>query len=126
MSALMPLYIKKIYQKDPHFADTKVILSLYDNGSDQILDERFADKLKFDGFGKEIISELTVPSYENILRIAIQHSDGVTVGSEVLDEISQKLYDEAVCLKQEFVDEENQTKAMSEFFDKVIEEEVLI
>jgi starch synthase len=126
MASLMPLYIKKIYHKDPHFADTKVVLSLYDNGFTDAWNDRFADKLKFDGFGKEIISELEVPTYENVLRTAIQHSDGLTVGSEILDEISQKLYDEAICLKQEFIPEENQNKTMSEFFDKVIEEEVLI
>ncbi len=126
MANLMPLYIKKMYHKDPHFADTKVVISLYDNGFSSNWDERFADKLKFDGFDKEITNSLSEPSYENVTRAALKYADGVTIGSEVLDEVSLSLFEEATCLKQTFLPEESQTKAMSEFFDKVIEEEVLI
>lgn len=126
MANLMPLYIRKIYNKDPHFADTKVVLSLYNNGFEQNWDTRFADKLKFDGFPEEVISEVQEPSYENILRLALKYSNGVNVGSEDLDQVSQKLFEEASCLKQVYIPEENQTKVLSDFFDKVIEEEVLI
>lgn len=126
MASLMPLYIKKMYHKDPHFADTKVVLSLYDNGFKTSWDPRFADKLKFDGFDKEVTADLADPSYENVTKTVLRYSDGVTVGSEHLDDISRKLFEEATCLKQDYLPEESQTKAMSEFFDKVIEEEVLI
>ncbi len=126
MANLMPLYIKKMYHKDPHFADTKVVISLYDNGFSSNWDERFADKLKFDGFDKEITNSLADSSYENVTRVALKYADGVTIGSEALDEVSMSLFEEATCLKQTFLPEETQTKVMSEFFDKVIEEEVLI
>lgn len=126
MSVLMPLYIKKVYHKDPHFADTKVVLSLYDNGFESDWNSRFADKLKFDGFDKEIVAELETPSYENVLRTALKYSDGVNIGSENIDATSRRLFEEATCLKQDYIPEENQTKVMSEFFDKVIEEAVLI
>lgn len=126
MANLMPLYIKKMYHKDPHFADTKVVLSLYDNGFTSNWDSRFAAKLKFDGFDKEIIASLADPSYENVTRAALKYADGLVIGSEVLDEVSLALFEEATCLKQTFISEETQTKVMSEFFDKVIEDEVLI
>jgi starch synthase len=126
MANLMPLYIKKMYHKDPHFADTKVVISLYDNGFSSNWDERFADKLKFDGFDKEITNSLADSSYENVTRVALKYADGVTIGSEALDQVSMSLFEEATCLKQTFLPEETQTKVMSEFFDKVIEEEVLI
>lgn len=126
MASLMPLYIKKMYHKDPHFSDTKVVISLYNNGFNKNWDDRFADKLKFDGFGKEVLSQLTDTSYESVMRTCLKFSDGVNIGSETIDETSQALFDEANCLKQSFLSEESQTKAMSEFFDKVIEEAVLI
>jgi len=56
----------------------------------------------------------------------VQYSDGVTVGSDDLSPELRKIFEEATCLKQDFVAEEHQNKVMSEFFDKVIEEEVLI
>ena len=29
MASMMPLYIKKIYNKDPHFSEAKVVYSVY-------------------------------------------------------------------------------------------------
>jgi len=119
-------YIKKLYSKDPHFADTKVVLSLYNDGFNKNWDERFADKLKFDGFDDEIVSQLKDTSYENIIRVMTKYADGINVASEDLTPALRTIFNEATCLKQDYVPEENQTKVMSEFFNKVIEETVLI
>jgi starch synthase len=126
MTVLMALYIKKLYSKDPHFADTKVVLSLYNDGFNKNWDERFADKLKFDGFDDEIVSQLKDTSYENIIRVMTKYADGINVASEELTPALRTIFDEATCLKQDYIPEENQTKVMSEFFNKVIEETVLI
>jgi starch synthase len=126
MTLLMPLYLKKLYSKDPHFADTKIVYSLYNENFNKNWDERLHEKLKFDGFDEEICEKLKDTSYENIARVMISLSDGVTVGSENLSPELQKIFDEATCSKQAYVPEENQTKVFSEFFDKVIEETVLI
>ena len=58
MTALTPLYIKKLYQDDPHFADAKVVYSVYDNGFNKNWDSNFLEKLKFDGFDAADIDEL--------------------------------------------------------------------
>ncbi len=126
MTALMPLYVKKLYNKDPHFADTKVVYSFYEDGFNKNWDSRFPDKLKFDGFDSEIVDQLGDTSYENIIRVITKYSDGISVASESLSPEMQNIFDEASCLKQEYVPEENQAKVMSEFFNKVIEETVLI
>lgn len=126
MTSLMALYIKKLYNKDPHFADTKVVYSIYNDGFNKNWDARFADKLKFDGFDDEVVSQMQVTSYENITRVISKYADGINIASETISPELQKIYDDATCLKQEFVAEENQTKVMSEFFNKVIEETVLI
>jgi starch synthase len=126
MTSLMALYIKKLYNKDPHFADTKVVYSIYNDGFNKNWDARFGDKLKFDGFDDEVVSQLQDTSYENITRVIAQYADGINIASETISPELQKIYDDATCLKQEYVAEENQTKVMSEFFNKVIEETVLI
>jgi hypothetical protein len=43
----------------------------------------------------------------------------------VLDENSMKLFEDASCMKLAYAPEEQQVKALSEFFDRVIEDEVL-
>ncbi len=126
MTSLMALYIKKLYNKDPHFADTKVVYSIYNDGFNKNWDVRFADKLKFDGFDDEVVSQMQDTSYENITRVISKYADGINIASETISPELQKIYDDATCLKQEFVAEENQSKVMSEFFNKVIEETVLI
>lgn len=128
MTSLMPLYIKKVYNKDPHFADTKVVYSIYNEneGFNQAWDERFHEKLKFDGFDEEVTSLVKNPSLETITRTAVSFSDGVVRSSESVDSDLQKVFDEATCLKLDYLPEEHLVKGLSEFFDKVIEESILI
>jgi starch synthase len=125
MTALMPLYIKKIFNKDPHFSDTKVVMSLYNSIFTQNWDNRFAEKMKFDGFTDEVLSQLTEPSYVNVISTALKYADGVTIGSENISTELKEIFDVASCLKLEYQSEETQVKSLSEFLDKVIEEEIL-
>ncbi len=128
MTSLMPLYIKKIYNKDPHFADTKVVYSIYDHkeGFESSWDERFHEKLKFDGFDDEVTNLVKSPTLDAITKAAVTFSDGVVQSSEAIPADLQKVYDEATCLKLNYLPEEHLTKGLSEFFDKVIEEGILI
>jgi starch synthase len=101
MTALMPLYIKKIFNKDPHFSDTKVVMSLYNSIFTQNWDNRFAEKMKFDGFTDEVLSQLTEPSYVNVISTALKYADGVTIGSENISTELKEIFDVASCLKLE-------------------------
>ncbi|HRP60081.1 MAG TPA: glycogen/starch synthase, partial [Vicingus sp.] len=49
MTSLVPLYIKTSYGKDPIFANSKVVYSIYDNEFDKNLDNNFAEKALMDG-----------------------------------------------------------------------------
>jgi starch synthase len=128
MTSLMPLYIKNIYNKDPHFADTKVVYSMYDanEGFKQAWDPRFAEKLAFDGFSEEVTTLVKNPTLEAITNAAVSFSDGVIQSSlEVSPELTA-VFDKATCLKLNYLPEENLTKGLNEFFDKVIEEGALV
>ena len=99
---------------------------MYNDDFNNNWDARFAEKLKFDGFDDEVVNQLADTSFENITRVITKYADGINVSSEELTPSLKAIFDEATCLKQEYVAEENQTKVMSEFFNKVIEETVLI
>ena len=126
LSMLMPIYLKGMYAKDPHFTDTKVVYSLYNDGFEKNWDPRFSEKLKFEGFSDDIVNKLQDTSLENITKVMVEYVDGLNVGSDELKPSLQAIFDEASCLKQAYVPEENQNKVLSEFFDKVIEAEVLM
>ena len=86
ISHILPLYLKKVYSDDPIFADSKVILSLYD----EIATETFSDDLKEKiRFGD--ISEADLDVMENLdgiglAKLAVRYSDGIIMGSEHVDE----------------------------------------
>ena len=128
MTALMPMYIKKMYNKDPHFADTKVVYSMYDTneGFKQAWDPRFADKLSFDGFDEEVTTLVKNPTMEAITNAAVSFSDGVIQSSMEISPELTAVFDNATCMKLNYLPEENLTKGLNEFFDKVLEEGALV
>jgi starch synthase len=128
MASMMPLYIKKIYNKDPHFSEAKVVYSIYgtNDGFTTPWTDRFADKLKFDGFDKTVLEMAKNTDIDAITRMAVAFSDGVVKSSEVLPAGLQSVFDDASCAKLDYLPEETLPKALSDFFDKVIEETVMI
>lgn len=126
MTSLMPLYVKDVYGNDPHFDDTKVVYSLYDNAFNKNWDGDFAKKLKFEGFNDKAIEELSNGDFESLNKVAMQYSDGLIVREGAVEGSLNDAYEKAECHKLNFDIEEHQPKVVSEFFDKVIEEEVLI
>lgn len=125
MTALMPLYIKDVYNNDPHFSDTKVVYSLHNNAFQTPWNNGLENKLKFEGFNEEIVSSLKEGDFTNLNKIAMKYSDGIIVGSNEIEENLLKEMDAFECHKLTLEGEEPQPKVVSEFFDKVIEEEVV-
>ena len=84
MASLLPLYIKEYYKDDPLFANSKIVISLYNNGFEGTLDKEFVNKVKFDNIDESKIESINNPTYSNLLINAVQHSDAVIKGSENL------------------------------------------
>ena len=82
MSALLPLYFKQIYQDEPIFQKSKIITSLYGNEFDKTLNLNMIDKISFDEIDQKHISQLANPTYENLMKVAIDSSDAIIKGSE--------------------------------------------
>jgi starch synthase len=126
MTSLMPLYIKELYKDDPHFAGTKVVYNMFNKGFNNNWDAKFAEKLKFDGFSDEVTQNFVEPNYENIISGITKYIDGLSVGSEELNPKLREIFENVNCPKMDYVAEENLTKEVSAFLDKVIDAEVLI
>lgn len=81
-SAVVPLYLKHLFSDDPIFKEVKVVVSLYDDGFPGELNKDFATKLSSDGIKPEILKVVEQPSYENLIRLVIDQSDGVIMETE--------------------------------------------
>ncbi len=85
MSALVPLYIKKLYKEDPLFSNTKVIYSAYDTNFKGRLSNEIIEKLLFENALKELdIRRLKNPNFVSLNKMAIDYSDAVIkVGNNI-------------------------------------------
>lgn len=80
ISALVPIFIKTCYKDNPLFQDMKIIFSVYNDDFPEKLSPDFAKKLKLTGIPKENLTKLRVPSYDALIKMAIDYSDGVVIG----------------------------------------------
>ncbi|MBD5186240.1 MAG: glycogen synthase [Bacteroidales bacterium] len=81
ISALAPLYLKRMYADDPAFRDAKIVYSITDPATlPENLDERFVEKLLMDGtFSKEDVEALGEGpvGIEGLTRLAARYADGI-------------------------------------------------
>ena len=83
MSALTPLYARTAYKDEPIFRDSKIIISLFDEGYEKPFDEEFARKMLYKDMSKEDIADMQIPvTYEELAKLAIRHCDGVIINSD--------------------------------------------
>jgi starch synthase len=84
MAALLPIYMKHFYKDEALFADTKIVTSVYSQSFEGTLNAELSNKIQFDGVPSSAIAELAEPSYENIIKASINHSDAVIIASNNL------------------------------------------
>ncbi len=121
MSGVLPLYLKKFYNDDPHFADAKVVYSVYNSDFKGSLDKGMVKKLKFDGFDDADLKWLENPTWKNVNKLGIQFADGVVRGSETIDGELEEFIQNAGKPSLEFYNEEERVAAYNEFYDQVLE-----
>lgn len=122
MTALMPAYVKKFYGDDPHFADTRVVYSVYDNAFEGSFDKKLADKMKFDGFNDGEISSIKTPDFVNLSKLAIDFADAVVAGSEKIDAKIDAHIKNSGKLFLNYQNPDEYVASYNEFYDKVAEE----
>lgn len=82
MASLLPLYLRRYYADEPLFADSKIVTSVYGHSFDGQLDSALIKKLAFDGIPDEDIAPITLPNYNNLLKVAVDFSDAVILAAE--------------------------------------------
>ena len=82
MASLLPIYMKHYYKDEALFSETKIVTSVYSQSFEGSLDAEMINKIKFDGVPQDAIQDLELPNYENLIKAAVKHSDGVIIASE--------------------------------------------
>lgn len=90
LASLLPLYLKEFYKNEPLFSESKIVTSVYNQSFEGTLDTNMINKVKFDNIDANLIKVLEKPTYNSIMKVAIDHSNALIKGSA---EIPKELED---------------------------------
>ncbi len=121
-TALLPLYMKKLYFNDPHFLNTQVVYSAYDKDLNETLNNTMGEKLAFDGFDAQDLEGLKSGKMIDLHKIGVNFADAVVKGSEELDSELTAVVDNCDKPILEHASEED-FDVYNEFYDSVLQEE---
>ncbi len=86
-SALAPIYLKRLFNEDPTFANAKIVYALHHDSFDGTLDPRFVDKLKMCQLSETDLAAIAdAPvDYNALNRLAMDYADAIVEASENVD-----------------------------------------
>ncbi len=121
MASLLPTYLKHMYADDPHFADSKVVMSMYNQGFDGKISDNLDKKLAFDEIPADDTKIVKDATYANMLKLALKNADGVVkIGEEMDADLAQSIEDSNVSVLDNPANED--AAAYSSFYDGLLEE----
>ncbi len=85
VSALAPLFIKRMYADDPTFANAKIVYALREEKFEGTLNSRFREKLIMNQFTDEdlkTISNIDAVDFNTLNKLAIDYCDAIVQSSE--------------------------------------------
>lgn len=120
MTSLVPLYVKKAYCDNPLFTDTKLIISLYDDDFNEMMNKNFAEKVKLDGINSKDLKHYKTANFVSLMKSAIDFSDGVIIGSP---SVNPEVMDYLKSTDKPFLNFQPMDKyvdAFSDFYDEIL------
>lgn len=121
MTALAPLYIKKAFNEEPSFINSKVIVSLYADDFKSIFSNDCKNRILFKNITLDDLQETKDEiNYIEFMKLAIKYADGFIIADKnVIPEIIEIVKESRKPLL-EYVGEENYADAYDTFYDKVL------
>ena len=122
MASLLPIYLKNYYKDEPLFQDSKVVLSVYEQGFEGTLNDAMQEKIQFDGFDETMVSKFAEPSYVNLMSSATENSDALVVGSANIPGTLTDAIKKAKVPSLEFKSKEEFADAYYDFYNSLVSE----
>ncbi|GAB4395265.1 MAG: glycogen/starch synthase [Microscillaceae bacterium] len=124
MTALIPMYLKTAYQKEPIFQNTKSVFTVYDHFFDYQFSEDFADKVRMLDLAPEEIPSLQSRDFEALLKTGLGYADAITKDEEAFSSPVQALLTQQNSEKEIHVIED--TSEFSELYYQLYNELVSV
>ena len=122
MSAIVPIYLKKVFNDDPLFRDVKVVVSLYNDGFEGSLDKNMKAKIESDGINEPELDYLSDPTYVNLMKFVIKYADGIVyAGDNIAPEIMSFVESEGKPVLECNSQSDDYVERYYEFYEKVLQ-----
>lgn len=119
-SAIVPVYLRKIFHNDPIFRDLKIVISVYDHPFPGTLDAAVVSKLVQEGIKAEELGHLDTPDYAGLMKFALERADGVVFGSKTIAPELADFIRERGIPTLPYAGTENYEDAYAEFYDTLL------
>lgn len=119
-SGLLSLYIKRMYNEDPVFRKSKVVVSLYNHEFNKSLSKDFRKKLGMDGIPAEDLKVIENPDYVNYCKMIVNMSDGLIIGSRQINKDVMKYAEMSGKHLLGYHENDTYVDAYSAFYDQVL------
>lgn len=124
ISHFVPLFINKVYLDDPIFAESKIILSLYNEGLNQVFNEDTRSKVIVPGIKNRDMEVLNPANGINLAKLAIQYSNGIIFGDEIVEPELKEAIDKSSLPTLKFNDTSGEISTYvdeyTQFYDKIL------
>lgn len=120
MSALVPLYLKTHYKKDPVYKNAKTVFTVFNNHFSHKFDKSILAKAKVGEMTEEMLSGLASADYQGFIKIAMQYSDTIIKAEETYCKEHDALFEQFASKNIEFAPAENNTDYYFNLYNELV------
>ncbi|WP_372642489.1 glycogen/starch synthase [Ancylomarina sp.] len=121
-TGLLPLYLKKAFNEDPLFTETKIVFSMYDDEFPTTFNTDFAEKSLIEGITSDDVKILENADYLAINKLAIDWSDALIMGSPSINEDLLSYAKASGKTFMEYKNADEYIQAYSDLYDSLVSE----
>jgi starch synthase len=119
--SLVPMYLRKIFKDNPLFSDSKIVISLFNDGFEDKLDKNFPSKLMNEGLKNEDLIHYNERSYVGLMKNAIDLCDAIIYNETEIDPIVDEYAQKSGKKILPYVEGDGFNKAINTFYDELLE-----
>lgn len=123
-SALLPLYLKKVYHDDPIFTNSKIVYAVYDDVFKGDFGKGFREKFWLDGIEDKDVDFVKKYDWDGVMQLALHHSDAVIYGHKDIPASIRDFVKKENKPVLEYQEEEDFADSYASFFDNVLKGEI--
>jgi len=126
MTSLLPYYLKKVFNDDPVYSNSRIVYSVYDNGFKNPMAKNLTEKLEAKDTSLPAFEHLKNPTFDNLNKFAMEMSDAVIVGSEKISPDLEEYIKQIDIPTLDYQTEEMYADKYSQLYDELMQREPVL